>query len=329
MKKIVSILSLLALSLTLLVGCGQKPEAAVEAVDVSIVALKGPTAMGLTKFMSDVDGNVAFQHNYNFSIVGSVDEVTPSVIQGTVDIAAVPANLASVLFNKTQENVKVLAINTLGVLYIVENGESIQNVSDLVGKTIYASGKGATPEYSLNYILTSNGINPETDVTIEWKSEHTECLAELTTKENAIALLPQPFVTSAQNKLDTLRIALDLTAEWDTLQANEETPSALITGVIIANADFVENHPEAVEEFLSNYEASVTFINNDIEAGAQLIGSYEIVDSAIALKALPYCNITFLRGEELKTKLSGYLSVLFEQNPASVGGALPTNDFYY
>ena len=296
---------------------------------INVMALKGPTAMGMVKFMDDSDSGNAGDYDYNFTIAAAIDEVTPKLVQGQADIAAVPANMASVLFNNTKGGVEVLAVNTLGVLYIVENGDLVHSVEDLRGKTIYASGKGATPEYGLNYVLSQNGIDPEKDVTIEWKSEHTECLAALTSSENAIAMLPQPFVTTAQSKVETIRTALDLSEEWDKLQEGAEAPSAMITGVVVARTEFVSEHPEEIADFMARYKESVDFVNNNVEKGAELVGKYEIVPAPVALKAIPECNITYIDGEEMKEKLSGYLDSLYQQNPAAVGGALPTDEFYY
>ena len=296
---------------------------------VRVMALKGPTAMGMVQFMDGVDKGEIADYDYDFQIVASVDEVTPNLVQGNVDIAAVPANLASVLYNNTEGGVQVLAINTLGVLYIVESGDTVQSVEDLRGRTIYASGKGATPEYALNYILSENGIDPSADVTIEWKSEHAECLSALLAEEGAVAMLPQPFVTTAQAQSENLRVALDLTEEWDALQADSETPSTLVTGVVVARTAFAEEHPEVVSAFLDRYQESVDYVNSNVEEAAQLVGQYEIVTAEVAQKALPECNIVFIEGDEMKEKLSGYLSVLFEQNPQSVGGALPDDAFYF
>lgn len=223
---------------------------------------------------------------------------------------------------------KVLAINTLGVLYIVENGDSIQDISDLKGKTIYTSGKGATPEYTLNYILKENGIDSENDVTIEYKSEHAECVAVLASEENAIAMLPQPFVTTAQTKNDKIRIALDMNDEWDKLQTKEDK-SALVTGAIVVRTQFLEEHTELVNKFLDAYKDSVEYVNSNIEEAAVMIEEQDIIPAAVAKIALPYCNIVFIEGEEMKTKLSGYYSILFEQNQKSVGGTLPDDTFYY
>ena len=204
----------------------QAAEEDTEPADVEVMALKGPTAMGMVKFMDDVDSGSVTSENYNFSIAASADEVTPKLVQGETDIAAVPANLASVLYNKTQGQVEVLAVNTLGVLYIVENGDTVQSVENLRGKTIYASGKGSTPEYALEYVLSANGIDPETDVTIEWKSEHSECVAAITSSENGVAMLPQPFVATAETQNPSIRTALDLTEEWDKAQETGENNSA-------------------------------------------------------------------------------------------------------
>ena len=279
--------------------------------------------MGMVEMMRDR------ADTYEFTIAGSADVLTPSLIQGELDIAAVPANLAAVLYNNTSGQVKVLAINTLGVLYIVERGDTVQSVEDLRGKTLYTAGKGSTPEYALNYILRGNGLDPQTDLTIEFMSEHSECLAALMNDPTAVAMLPQPFATVAQSQAEDMRIALDLTAEWDALQADSETPSAMLTGVVVARTAFIEENPDAVAAFLSDYEQSIQFTLENTADAAALIGEYDIFEAAVAEKALPYCNITFVAGEEMQGLLSGYLEVLYEQDPASVGGTLPDEAFYY
>ena len=290
---------------------------------VRVGALKGPTAMGMVQLMRDGG------EDYAFTLAAAPDELVPLLVKGELDIAAVPANLGAVLYNNTQGKVKVLAINTLGVLYIVERGESIQSVADLKGRTLVSAGKGSTPEYALNYILRGNGLDPEQDLTLEFKSEHAECLAAMLNDESVVAMLPQPFATVAQTKAEDMRIALDLTAEWDALQADAETPSTLITGTAIARADFVEQHPEAVEKFLEDYAASIAFTQENTADAAALIGEYDIFEAGPAEKALPYCSITFIAGEKMKGLLSGYLAELYAQDPAAVGGALPEADFYF
>lgn len=303
-----------------------------QVTNIKIAALKGPTAMGMVKMMADVEEQSAQGINYEFTIAGSVDEITPNLlVQGKLDIAAVPANMGAIFYNNTNAGVQVLAINTLGVLYIVDIGDEVHSVEDLKGKTIYASGKGATPEYALKYILSANGIDPDKDVTIEWKSEHSECVAALAASgsDSGIALLPQPFVTTAQAQNDKIKIALDLTEEWDKLQETAELPSALLTGILVARTDFVRENPEAVAAFMDAYKASVEYVNANVADAAALIENYNIVPAAVAEQALPYCNIVFIEGSEMQDKLSGYLNILMEQNPKAIGGALPDEGFYY
>ena len=291
---------------------------------VRVSALKGPTAMGMINFMNDSDSDPA--SIYDFTVYAAVDEISPLLIKGETDIACVPANLASVIYNKTEGEVEVLAVNTLGVIYIVENGtETVKSVADLKGKTIYASGKGATPEFALNYILRQNGIDPENDVNIEWKTEHAECLTAITESEGGIAMLPQPFVTTGMMKNEGIRVALDLTEEWDKL----ENGSSMITGVVVARKEFINAYPDTVTDFMTKYDASVAYVNSDVDGAAALIGKYDIVPEAVAKKALPACNIVFITGDEMKEKLSGYLQVLYDSLDTSVGGKLPGDDFYY
>ena len=315
MKKLLIFLTLLCLVFVATSGLAE-PEA-------SVAALKGPTAMGMVKMMDDGAGDL------DFAIYASIDEITPKLVKGEVDIAAVPANLASVLYNNTQGQVRVLAINTLGVLYIVENGDTVHSVEDLRGRTIYASGKGATPEYALNYLLSASGIDPQNDVNIEYKSEHTECLTALVATEGAVAMLPQPFVTTAQMNQPTVRIALDMNEEWARLQEGNEQKSALITGVVVARTEFIDAHPQVVSDFMDAYAASVAYVNENVDLAAALIGKFDIIPEAVAKIALPYCQIVYIDGEDMRTQLSGYLQVLYGQNPDSVGKALPDEDFYY
>lgn len=300
-----------------------------EPVAVRAVALKGPTAMGLVRFMSEVDNGNLADNDYSFDIVASPDEVTPLIAKGEVDIAAVPANLASVLYSKTEKGVRAIAINTLGVLYICELGDTVHSVADLKGKTIYASGKGSTPEYGLQYVLEKNGLVVGTDVQIEWKSEHAECVQAIATAAGeAVAMLPQPFVTTAQAQNDKIRVALDLTEEWDAVQAGDEQ-STMITGAAIVRSAFADENPAAVDAFLEHYAESVDFVNENVEEAAELVGSYDIVAAQVAQKAIPECNIVCITGDEMAQKLSGYLDVLAEQNPQAVGGSVPGDDFYY
>ena len=306
----------------------QANDAATEGVPVNVLALKGPTAMGMVHIMDDADNGNTEGFDYRFTIAASVDEVAPAIAKGDADIAAVPANLAAVLYNNTNGAVKVLDVNTLGVLYIVANGETVSSVSDLAGKTLYASGKGATPEYALNYILKANDIDPASGLTIEWKSEHAECVAALVNDPEGVALLPQPFVTTAMMQNESLQVALDLTAEWEKVQGDEEVGSALVTGVTIVRTAFLEEHPEAVADFLARHQKSAEEAVTNVPETAALIGAYDIVPEPVAAKALPACNIVCISGELMEPLLGVYLQVLYDADPKAVGGTLPAEDFY-
>lgn len=290
-----------------------------------IAALKGPTAIGMVKLMMDSDLSSAAKQ-YTFSISGTADEISTGLVKGDYDVAALPCNLAAVLYNNTKGKIKLAGINTLGVLYIVETGDTVKSVSDLKGKTIYATGLGTTPQYTLNYVLRANGIDPDKDVTIEYKTEPTEVAAMLAQTDNAIAMLPQPYVTTVLMQNDKLRIALNISDEWDRVSTDG---SSVVTGVVVVRSEFLKNHKDAFDEFMKKYTDSVTYVNNNIDAAAQLVENYDIFKAAPIKKAIPNCNITMIQGEDMKKKVSGYLSVLYNQEPKSVGGKLPDEDFYY
>lgn len=293
-------------------------------VDINIAVMTGPTAIGLAKVMSDAEEGTA-GNNYKFNVYGTPDEISAGLMKGELDVACVPSNLASVLYNKSEGKIITAAINTLGVLYIVETGEEIQNVEDLRGKTIYSTGQGTTPEFTLRYLLTQSGIDPDKDVTIEYKSEAAEVAAVLAEAEDAIAMLPQPYVTAAMNQNKELRIALSVTEEWEKLSEN----STVVTGVLVARKAFVEENKEAFDNFLAEYEVSAAYANENVEETAAILEQFNIFKAAIAKKAIPYCNVTFIDGKEMKTLVSAYLQVLYDQKPGAVGGRMPADDFYY
>ena len=286
---------------------------------VRLGGLTGPTAMGMVKVLSDGE--------YSHTIVGAADELTPLVLQGQLDIVSVPANLAATLYNKTEGGVRVLAVNVLGVLYIGEfNTQELNSVSDLKGKTIYATGKGSTPEYFLRYVLTQNGIDPDKDVDIQWKSEPSEVVALLNAEGKGIAMLPQPYVTAAGTQLgEGFRVAISLSDEWAAL----DNGTLCTTAVVMARSAFVDENPEAVEAFLEDFAASAQWVNENVADAAALCEEYGIIKAPVAKKAIPNCNIVCITGNEMKDALSGCLQVIFDQNPKAVGGKLPLDDFYY
>ena len=287
--------------------------------------LKGPTTMGLVNLLAMEENGTASQ-KYDLQLYGAADEIVPKLIKGQVDIAAIPANLAATLYQKTNGGIQVMAVNTLGVLYVVEKGNTVHSFADLKGRTILSTGKGTTPEYVLRYLLTKNGIDPDKDVKIEYYSEASEVTAQMAaTKKDAIAVLPQPYVTAAQMKDSDLRVVLDLTKEW-----NKVCDTQLITGVTVVRTAYAEDHPEEVINFLKDYQKSVEAANNDIDGTAALCEKVGVVaKAAIAKKALPKCNIVYRIGDEMKADVNAYLQVLYDASPAAVGGKLPDGNFYY
>ena len=348
MKKILSLLLAFSLALSL-AACGGSASSAASSAAVSEVAssaaaseeeetaaplsateplriagLKGLTTMGLVNLLSMEQAGTAAM-DYDLQLYGAADEIVPLLIKGELDMAAIPANLAATLYQKTSGGIQAVAVNTLGVLYVVEQGDTVHSMADLKGRTILSTGKGTTPEYVLRYLLTANGLDPDKDVDIQYYSEATEVTAQMAATQDAIAVLPQPYVTAAGLKDDTLRVALDLTAEWDKVADTQ-----LITGVTVVRKAYAEEHPDVVAAFLADYAQSVNAANTDLDGTAALCEEQGVVaKAAIAKKALPNCNIVCLTGEELKADVSGYLQVLYDADPAAVGGTLPGEDFYW
>lgn len=316
MKRIVAMITaaVMLFSLAAFAACSKKQDD----TEIRIAALKGPTGMGMVKLADKQN-----YPNYTVSIEASPDALNPRIISGEVDVAAVPVNLASVLYNKLDGDISVLAVSTLGVLYVVEAGSEVNSVADLAGKTVYATGQGATPEYILNYLLDKNGVAGSVEV--NYVGEHAALATMLADGSAEIGMLPEPNVTSTLAGNDNLRIALNLTEEWNKVCSTE-----LVQGVVIARKSFVNEHPEAIEQFLREYERSSAFVNENIDEAAKLIVDAGILGNVeIAKKAIPNCNISFSKGEAMHKAVEGMLAVLFEANPKSIGGKLPDKDFYY
>ncbi|WP_448059030.1 ABC transporter substrate-binding protein [Cellulomonas hominis] len=347
MKRLTGATAVLTLAVGLLAGCGgsgtepaasgtpdavappaSTPSTPAERTTVRIASLQGPTTMGLVKLMSDAEAGTGAQ-DYVPTMYGTPDEVVPLVVQGQVDVALIPANLAAVLYAKTSTadgpQVQVAAVTTLGVLQVLEAGDTVHSVADLRGRTVYSTGKGASPEYVLDHLLRANGLDPATDVTVEFRSEATEVAALLASEPGAVGVLPQPYVTVLQTQHPEIRTALDLTDEW-----TKVTPdSRLVTGVLVVRTAFAAEHPAAVADLLADYRASAEFVNAHPADAAPLVVAAGLAPSAaVAEAAIPASHITDLEGAELRSALGGYLQVLFDTDPASVGGAVPGDDFY-
>lgn len=322
-RKIMSLLLVLMLAVSF-TACGSGGSSKTPAgCDINIASLKGPTSIGLVKLFDDSD-NGKTVNKYNYSIYGTADEISTGMIKGDLDVAAVPCNLASVLYNKSEGEIVTAAINTLGVLYILSKGVEIGSVADLKGQTIYTTGQGTTPEYTLRYLLSSNGIDPDKDVTIEFRSEAPEVVSAVAEMDSAVMMLPQPYVTVAQNSDENIKVALDVTEEWE----KTDKDSTVVTGVLIARKSFINEHPEQFEAFLSEYKDSTDYANKNVEDTAALLEKFDIFKAAIAKKAIPQCNVTFINGNEMQTKVLSYLMVLYNANPASVGGTMPDENMF-
>ncbi len=295
-----------------------------DTTEINMAVLAGPTGIGASELMSWNDAGKTANH-YNFTVASANDDVVAGLANGDFDIAAVATNVAANLYQKTSGNVQICALNTYGVLYILENGESVSSVSDLAGKTIYATGQGANPEYVLNYILTENGLTPGEDVTIEFMDSES-LVTKMATGEIDLCMLPVPAVTSVQMQNSDVRVALDLTAEWDNLG----TDGVLTMGCVVVRTAFAQAHPDAVAAFLTEYGESIEAVKSNVEEASQLCEQYGIVaKAAVAAKAIPACNLCFISGEEIKSAIEPYYNVLYSANPASIGGELPGDDFYF
>ena len=332
-KKIISIILTLAIFFAF-AACGKTaqekdPEttkAPEKKQTINIAALKGPTGMGISKLAEDAKNKKTI-NDYNITLASSPEDIVSMISSGAVDIAMCPLNMASVLYNKTNKNVKMLGINTLGVLYILENGTTINSIKDLKGKTIYATGQGSTPEFILNYLLEKNGLKVGTDVKIEYKTEHSELAALAASGKANICLLPEPNVTVVTNQNPKIRIALDLTKEWEKINGQDNT---LAQGCIIANAKFLSKNEKAIKSFMKEYKSSVDFVNANKEEAAKYIVAQGILPKEpIAIKAIPNCNMTFIEGKDMKRIAKQNLQVFFDSNPQSVGKVLPDDSFYY
>ncbi|MCR5384286.1 MAG: ABC transporter substrate-binding protein [Saccharofermentans sp.] len=317
-NKIIAAALTAVLSLGMMAGCAQKKDDTF----VRVGSLKGPTTIGIVNLM-DKASNGTSEGKYEFTMSAAPDEITAKIVSGDIDIALVPANLASVLYNKTEGGITAIDINTLGVLYCVTGDTSITSVKDLSGKKVITTGQGATPEYSLRYLLDQNGI---TDCEIEFKSESTEVAAVLAEDPSQIAVLPQPFVTVACAQNEAISIAFSLEEEWQLTTGG----LGMVTGVTVVRNDFLKAHPEAVKTFIKEHGESVNAANSDLDTTASLVVANEIIGKEpLAKKAIPFCNVVCMTGDSVKNNLAPYLEVLYNSDPKSVGGKLPGDEFYY
>ena len=332
MKKLFAIILSLALALSL-TACVNADNSSSKAdtsskqpytsVEMSVACMTGPTGIGMAKLMHDDEAGIT-ANDYTFTVASAATDITGKFLQGEINIASVPTNVAATLYNKSEGKVRMLAVNTYGVLSILEKGDTIKSIADLKGKTIYSTGKGQNPEYILNYILSENGINPQTDITINFVSSE-DLVAKLISGEAEIAMAPEPAATTVMVKNQELKRVLSINDEWAKV-----SDTKLMMGCVIALDSYVESNPAAVEKFLEEYKASIEYATVNAEQAATYCETYKIAPSAaIAKKAIPTCNLCYVSGKDMKTNVNGYLSVLFDADPTSIGGKLPADDIYY
>ena len=318
-KKALSTVLTMAIAAASFCSCKVASE---EVVSVRVGALSGPTTIGIVNLIND-SANGQLETDYQLTMATQPDEIAAAINAGDLDIALIPANLAAVLYNRTEGGIRAIDINTYGVLYCISNDDSISSVSDLAGKTVITTGQGATPEYAINYLLDQYGV---TDCTLDFKTEGAEVVASLQADPNQIAILPQPAATAALAQVEGLISNFSLNDEWNSVSPD----SAFVTGVTVVRTAFLEEHSDLVERFLVDHHNSVIKSVEDLEGTAQLVVDQGIIGAVpVAQRAIPLCNIACVTGADMKNDLSAYLQTLFDANPQSIGGALPGDDFYW
>ncbi|MBR4549801.1 MAG: ABC transporter substrate-binding protein [Oscillospiraceae bacterium] len=323
MKTTKTLLSLLlALSLCLaLCACAAAEEPAFDAeLPVRVMTLNGTTGFGMAGLIAAAQADEAAL-NYSFSVETDASNITAALVSGDCDIAALPTNAAAALYNKTGGKVQVLALNTLGVLYLVTDGSiPVESIADLDGQTVYAPAQN--PSYLFACICAANGLELDIDTSFALPAELNTAAAA---GEVALAVLPEPLVTIARAQNKDLVVALDLTAEWDKVYE----PGSLVQGCVVVRTDFAAEHPAELAKFLEEYSASIELLSSDPAAAAQKIEETGIfAKAAVAEKAIPRCNLCFITGEEMQQRLDAFLNILFKRFPQSIGGAVPGEDFY-
>ncbi len=337
----------LCLGLSLLAACSPKeqevsptPEATVSPAaestnfpaaggEVRVAMLKGPTGLGAAKLMADSDAGET-ENQYTFSVLAEATEAVAGLsrTEEPFDIAALPTNLASTLYHKLDGGVQLLALNTLGVLYILEDGNSVDSLADLEGKTIHAYGQGANPEFVLNYLLEENDLTAGEDVTVQWYATTDEITTLMASGEITLAMLPVPAATTVLMQNSDVRAAVSLTEEWE----NAGAEGVLTMGCVVVRTEFAQEHPETVDTFLKEYGESIAYMSDsdNLDDAAALAETYGIVPkAAVAKRALPDANLCFITGDDMMEGIQGYYQVLFAADPASIGGSIPDGKFYY
>ena len=322
MKKILTLGLILAMALTMFTACSSEEVPSTVSQTVNIAALNGPTGMAMVDLMDMED-------KYAITTYQAPTDITAKIINGEVDVAAVPSNLAAVLYNKTEGDIVAVSPIALGMLQILGNNADVQEVSDLAGKTIIASGQGGTPEYVLQKVLQDNGLTIYEDVNVQWVANHSEVNTQLLSQEGTIAMIPEPFVSTAlaQGQEGVTKL-FDLNELWE-----EATGQQLPMGVLVATRSFAEDRSDDLKVLLSDLQASVDYVNDSPAEAAKAIVEHGFIgDEAIAEAAIPNCHIVLYTGDNVAEgieMLKTFNQTLYDMDPASVGGALPDENLYY
>ncbi len=312
MKRILSFLLAALTAVSLLTACAAAGPG--DTARVSVATLTGPTGMGLIKLLGD--------DSYDVTLLSNPDQISPKIINNEVDAATIPSNLAAVIYNKTKGSIRTIAVNTMGVLYILENGDTVGGIADLAGKTIYATGQGSSPEYVLGKILDANGLK---NVTVHFMGSHADLANAMAAGDVKLALLPEPFVSTVLAKNSDVKVKIDINEEWKKIFGEG---AGIPMGVTIVSRKFAQNKT-AMDKLMADLKASAGYAASDAAAAADIAEAGIVGSKEIAASAIPRCGISFITGAECKAMLEDYFSVMFESDPKSLGGSLPDDDFYY
>ena len=316
-----------ALCLCLLLACARNNDDPYKDGKIHIAAMNGPTLMGLGHLYNAENGKA--DSKYTFTKEGTPDAVVAGLANKTFDAACLPANTAAIVFNTDSIDIQVAAISMLGVLYVVQKAGTpvIANLADLSGQTVYLTSQGSTPDVAFRYLLAQNNIN---NVKLEFETEGSIIAAGIKTANSKYdyALLPQPAATVASSGPGAATEAIHLSGEWKKFHPESD----IITAVLVVRTAYIKNNRAAFEKFLEDYRKSVEFVtdarNLDISAG-YVVDMGIVPALPLAKAALLKCGITFIRAEEMRTSLSQFYQVLYDQNPRSIGGKIPSQKFYY
>lgn len=327
MKKVLAWLLIIA-CLCSATGCSSHDESGcvpttAEIPTIHVITLQGPTGMGMAKLMRDTRDTMT-PYRYVYTLASTPNEMVKLLKEGTYNIAAMPTPLAAQLYNQTNGGVQIAAINTLGTISLLEKGKNIENLTDLKNRTVYVSGQDSFPDFLLQYLLKQNGLDPQKDVAIKTVEHSRMLVAMAKSGEAEIVILPEPYTSDLIQQDQTLRIAIDLDAEWQKI-----THQPTVQGCLVFMNDFYQNHSDVAQTFLKRYKASIDYTNQHPQEAAATMELMGVVPSATAAEeAIEVCNMHFIAGDEMKRLLQKNYEIWMSYNPDIIGGQMPADAFY-